>query len=86
MRAMKFHPLKMLEIRAMEQLMIAGSANWLALTFFWIAERSPGVSESLAKGAMVVYSRRTFLKNYIKFKCCLDLRANINISAIERCD
>jgi len=45
-------------IRAMGQLLMAGSASRRALALFWTAERSPGVSESLAKGALGVFSRR----------------------------
>jgi len=43
---------------AMGQLMMAGSASWWALALFWTAERSPGVSESLVKDALAVFSRR----------------------------
>jgi len=48
---------EMRAIRAMGKLVVAGSVSRWALALFWTAERSPGVSESLAKGALGVFSR-----------------------------
>ena len=49
---------EMRAIRAMGQLVMAGSASRWALALFWTAERSPGVSESLAKGALGVFASK----------------------------
>ena len=45
--------IEMRAIRAVGQLVMAGSASRWALALFWTAERSPGVSESLASFEVV---------------------------------